>query len=292
MLKFIGKRLIQMFLLFVLFLTAVFFLLNAQPGDITSQFLDPTIPAANRELIAQRLGLDGSLFHQWWSYITNFFKGNLGVSFAHYPRPVMSVIGERLPRTLFLFTFATLLAYLMGFVLGKRIAWNRGNWTEHSITTGGVLLYTVFYPWFALIMILVFASGLGWFPINGFLTPELWRRVEYTGNDVFTILLATLVVAVVASFAVVFVARRQDERQVRAAIKWGGLAVIWVAFAIYWWTHDARTFAADLAHHAILPTVTLALVAFAGVMLLTRSSMLETLGGGLHPHGPCQRPGA
>ena len=104
---------------------------------------------------------------------------------------------------------------------------------------------------------------LGWFPINGFLTPELWRRVEYTGNDVFTILLATLVVAVVASFAVVFVARRQDERQVRAAIKWGGLAVIWVAFAIYWWTHDARTFAADLAHHAILPTVTLALVAFA-----------------------------
>ena len=60
MLKFIGKRLIQMFLLFVLFLTAVFFLLNAQPGDITSQFLDPTIPAANRELIAQRLGSMGA----------------------------------------------------------------------------------------------------------------------------------------------------------------------------------------------------------------------------------------
>lgn len=274
---FIAKRLIQMFFLFVLFLSAVFFLLNAQPGDITSQFLDPTIPAENRQLIAQRLGLDGNLFQQWWTYITNFFTGNLGVSFAHYPQPVMEVVGERLPRTLFLFSFATLLAYLIGFVLGKRIAWRRGGLSEHAVTTGGVLLYTVFYPWFAVIMILVFASWLGLFPINGFLTPELWRNIPYTGNEVFRHMLLTIVIAAVAVIAVLVVGRRMDRPSTRAAVKWGGLGLTAAVFIGYWRLHDARTYAADIAHHAILPTITLALVAFAGVMLLTRSSMLETL---------------
>jgi peptide/nickel transport system permease protein len=275
--KFIGKRLIQMTLLFVIFLTLVFLLLQAQPGDITSQFLNPNIPAEARAQIAERLGLGGSVIDQWWNYITNFFQGNLGVSFGQYPTPVIEVIGERLPRTLFLFSFSTLLAYWMGFVLGKRLAWRRGGWSEHAVTVGGVLLYTVFYPWFAIIMILIFASGLGWFPINGFLTPEFWRNVPYTGNEVFTRLIITISIAALAAAVVVLVAKRQDEHSTARNIKRGGLGVVAVVFGWYWLASPMRPFAADIVHHAILPIITLALIAFAGIMLLTRSSMLETL---------------
>ena len=145
MLKFIGRRLVQMTVLFFLFLSAVFFLLLAQPGDITAQFIDPEIPAEVRQQIAARLGLDGSPLNQWWNYVTNFFRGNLGVSFTQYPRPVIEVIAERIPRTLFLFTLATLLSYFIGFKLGKRLAWRRGGFSEYTVTIGGVLLYTVFY---------------------------------------------------------------------------------------------------------------------------------------------------
>ncbi|MGD2061053.1 MAG: ABC transporter permease, partial [Acidimicrobiia bacterium] len=75
MIKFIAKRLVQMAFLFFLFLSLVFFLLQAQPGDITSQFINPEIPAEIRAQIIERLGLDGSVWNQWWNYVSNFFSG-------------------------------------------------------------------------------------------------------------------------------------------------------------------------------------------------------------------------
>ncbi len=278
MLKFIGRRLIQMVFLFFLFLTLVFFLLQAQPGDITAQFLDPTIPAEVRAQIAERLGLGGSVWTQWWNYITNFATGNLGVSFQQYPRPVIDVIAERIPRTLFLFTFATLLAYVIGFSLGKRLAWRRGGFSEHSVTIGGVLLYTVFYPWFAILMILFFASGLGWFPINGFLTPTFWRNAPYSGNEVFAQMLLSLVVVAVIFLATKWFASRQDERSSARLVRWIGYGFAVGFMVLFWLTkEEMRPFALDIAHHSILPIVTLSLIAFAGTMLLTRGAMLETL---------------
>lgn len=278
MLRFIGRRLIQMAFLFFVFLTVVFFLLLAQPGDITGQFIQPDIPAEVREQIAARLGLDGSPVNQWWNYITNFFRGNLGVSFSQYPRPVMDLIAERIPRTLFLFTLATLLSYFMGFKLGKRLAWRRGGLSEYGVTISGVLLYTVFYPWFAVMMIVLFASRLGWFPINGFLDPELFRSSPFTGNQVFAQLLLSLGLAAAIAACAAILAKRQAERGAAKLIRRGGYMAALASIAVFWWVRDEMApYAWDIAHHAVLPIVTLALVAFAGVMLLTRGSMLETL---------------
>ena len=278
MLKFVAKRLAQMALLFFLFLSIVFFLLQAQPGDITSQFINPQIPAEVRNQILTRLGLDGSIWDQWWSYVTNFLTGNLGVSFAQFPKPVIEVIGERIPRTLFLFTFATLFSYILGFSLGKRLAWRRGGLGEHGITVGGVFLYTIFYPWFAILMILLFASNLGWFPINGFITVETWRGAPYTGNQVFAQLLLSLTISgavvVCGLIAAGKTTERATARLVRRVSYAGGvfaLVAFWVIRADMW------PYALDIVHHTVLPVVTLTLVAFAGTMLLTRSSMLETL---------------
>jgi peptide/nickel transport system permease protein len=278
LLNFVGRRLVQMVFLFFLFLTLVFFLLEAQPGDITAQFLDPTIPAEVRAQLVERLGLDGGVWSRWWNYITNFVTGNLGVSFQQYPRPVIDVIGERIPRTLFLFTFATLLSYVIGFTLGKRLAWKRGGFSEHAITVSGVLLYTVFYPWFAIIMILFFASGLGWFPINGFLNPEFWRNAPYTGNEVFGQMILSLTIAGIVVGFTAWYARRQRERSTGRMVRILGYGSASAFLVTYWLLRgDMRPFALDIVHHSILPIVTLALIAFAGVMLLTRGSMLETL---------------
>lgn len=278
MVKFIAKRLVQMAFLFFLFLSLVFFLLQAQPGDITAQFINPEIPAEIRAQIIERLGLDGSIWNQWWNYISNFFTGDLGVSFSQYPKPVIEVIGERIPRTLFLFTFATLLSYVLGFTLGKRVAWKRGGFSEHTITVSGVFLYTVFYPWFAILMILLFASNLGWFPISGFLTPEFWRNAPFTGNEVFAQLLLSLGIAGLVAVAGVLVSRRFSERSTARTIRRSGYALALATLAGFWLLRpEMRPYAGDIVHHTILPVVTLALIAFAGTMLLTRSSMLETL---------------
>jgi peptide/nickel transport system permease protein len=278
LLKFVAKRLAQMAVLFFLFLSIVFFLLQAQPGDITSQFINPQIPAEVRNQILTRLGLDGSIWDQWWSYVTNFLSGNLGVSFAQFPKPVIEVIGERIPRTLFLFTFATLFSYILGFSLGKRLAWRRGGLGEHGITISGVFLYTIFYPWFAILMILLFASNLGWFPINGFITVETWRGAPYTGNQVFAQLLLSLAISGAVVVCGLIAAGKTTERATARLVRRFSYAGGVLALVAFWVIRaDMWPYALDIVHHTVLPVVTLTLVAFAGTMLLTRSSMLETL---------------
>lgn len=278
MLKFIGGRLVQMAFLFAVFLTLLFFLLQAQPGDISQQFIaNPQIPPEAKELLAARLGLDKPLFQQYLNYMGNFLRGDLGVSFSQYPRPVTEILIERLPRTIVLFFSATVLAYFVGFLLGKYVAWRRGGWNEYPVTIGGVFLYTVFYPWFALLMIWFFAFILGWFPVGKFLDPPEWRNAPAAANAVFNRMIFSVLLASLALFAVWLVARRADEPRTTVKIRrFGGLVVLAV-FVAYWATSAIRPWALDIAHHVVLPVVTLALVVFAGVMLLTRSSMLETL---------------
>jgi peptide/nickel transport system permease protein len=277
-LKFIGGRLAQMALLFVLFLTILFFLLQAQPGDISQQFVgNPSIPPEAKALLADRLGLDKPLFQQYLNYMGNFFKGDLGVSFSQYPRPVTEILIERLPRTIALFFSATVLAYYIGFMLGKIVAWRRGGWNEYPVTIGGVFLYTVFYPWFALLMIWFFAFILGWFPVGKFLDPPEWRNATVTSNSVFLRMILTVVLAAAAAFVVWLVSRRADEPRITARVRRIGWLVVAAGFVAYWAASPIRKYALDIGHHVILPVVTLSLVVFAGVMLLTRSSMLETL---------------
>jgi peptide/nickel transport system permease protein len=277
-LKFIGRRLVQMVLLFIVFLSILFFLLYAQPGDITDQFVaNPSIPPEAQRLLAERLGLDQPLWQQYLSYMGNFFRGDFGVSFSQYPRPVADILVERLPRTIVLFLAATVLAYFVGFLLGKLVAWRRGGAREYVVTIGGVLLYTVFYPWFALLMIWFFSFMLGLTPVGKFLDPEEWRGAPVGSNALFIRIIVTALLASVALFGVWLVSRRADEPRTGKLIRRAGGLVVIGAFLAYWMLNPLRTYAADIGHHLILPVVTLASVIFAGVMLLTRSSMLETL---------------
>jgi peptide/nickel transport system permease protein len=277
MFKYILKRVIQMVLLFVVFLSILFFLLEAQPGDFASQFLDPRIPAENQARIRETLGLDGSLWSRYISFVFNFFKGDLGFSFSRFPKSVWSVMVERIPRTLFLFTIATMLAYWMGFLSGKLLAWRRGGKLEYGITLGGVLLYTVFYPWFALMMIWLWAATLEIVPINQFLDPNFWLSSPFRSVDVFSAMIWSSVLLILGIVVAQIVASKMKEYRTQRIVKWSGRAAVILIFLWYWLPNAMRPYAIDIAHHTVLPVVTLALIAFAGVMLITRGSMLETL---------------
>ena len=128
MTRFLARRLVQMAVLFVVFLTIVWLLLQAMPGDITDTLVgNPDIPREQRIELGSVSGLDEPLHIQYLTYIKNFFQGEMGVSFSRYPQDVSTVIWPHLPRTLVLFLTATLLAFWMGFKSGKLIAWGRGG---------------------------------------------------------------------------------------------------------------------------------------------------------------------
>lgn len=228
--------------------------------------------------IRERLGLDRPLWQQYLTYLVNFFRGEWGVSFSRYPQPVSNVIWAALPRTLVLFLTATLLAFWMGFKSGKLIAWGRGGTTEQTFIVGGVFLQTVFYPWFAIVMMWLFGFYLGWFPIGRFITAQVWQGSPFNANDMFEELIVTAFVA-----ALVYTIGRQVVRRLATSVVWEGrfrslLALVSVGgLVLYWYLHPGRTYAADIVHHLMLPVITLGLVTFGATMLLTRSAMLETL---------------
>ena len=279
MARYLGVRLIQMFFLFLLFLTILFFLINAQPGDISQQFTaDPSIPPEAKQILRERLGIDQPLWGQYTSYIRNVFTLNLGVSFDHYPRTVADILLTALPRTLYLFLTATILAYVVGFQTGKMTAWGRGSLAEKTTMVTSIILFTVFYPWFALLMLWFFGAALDWFPIGKFLDPQKWFDSPYAANDVFNVMLITMflsgaAIGLIAWLTGKYIVEPLTRRRVRRFL-YLGLAV---AMIVFWMVSPMSVYAADIAYHTVLPVTTLTLVFYAAITLLTRSSMLETM---------------
>ncbi len=277
MAKYLLKRLAQILVTLFVFLTLVFFIVNAQPGDVSNFYaLNPDVPPETRERLQDLFGVNEPLWKQYLVHIKNTFTGNFGISFSHYPRSVADVIMERLPRTVVLFMTATALSFYLGFALGKILAWRRGGWFEYTSTVGGVTLYTVFTPWFGLMMIWLFAFKAGWLPIGKFLDPVLWRGAPIDANTVFNQMILTAFVVSIVVFAV-FVITGQRRMGNARIIRIASIALASLAVAGVWISSGTVVFAWDILRHMVLPVVTLTLISFAGTMLLTRNSMLETM---------------
>ncbi len=187
MTAYLVRRVGQILVTLFLFITLAFFLIQAQPGSYASFYaFNPDIPPEAKAKIEAAFGLDKPLWQQYLIHLKNYASGNFGVSFRHYPQSVVDVILERLPRTVMLFLTATVISFYCGFILGKAIAWKRGGILEYTATISGALLFTVFTPWFGLMIIWIFAFKLDWFPLGKFLDPLIWRNATVGANAVFT----------------------------------------------------------------------------------------------------------
>jgi peptide/nickel transport system permease protein len=277
--RYLIIRLVQVVITYFLFLTAVFFLIDAQPGDFGAVYYgNPKMTAAQRKTIRQEMGLDKPAGERYLIWLGNFLKGDLGYSLSEYPRTVGSIILERAPRTLILFLTAAVISFYLGFLAGKLLAWKRGGPLEYISTVGGVMLYTVFTPWFGLMMIWLFAVGLDIFPIGKFITVDLWSKAPLwlTANAlIIPMILVGVVVAVLLLVWNRLIRRFSPNR--RNAAFWIGTAAIVLIPIIGFALSGYGKYALDILIHLALPVITLTLISFAGTMLLTRNSMLETL---------------
>lgn len=283
--KYILNRLAQILITLFIFQTLLFIILTAMPGDVTNRMLNnPDIPPEVVERTRRGLGLDDPVLVQYARWWRNFITGDLGVSFSEYPKPVIGIIKERLPRTLALFLTATLVRFTVGFSMGRILAWQRGGLFEYGSTLIGVMLFTVFTPWFGLMMIFIFGARLRWLPLGKFLDPMLWSPAEIPGlannaskgNYIFGRMLLTATIVVVLWLVLLVVsrklsaARRRQVLPIGTTLLVGGVVGVWALSGIGY-------LAWDIVKHMILPVATVTLVGFGGTMLLTRQTMLETL---------------
>lgn len=247
--KYIIVRLLQILLTLYIYMTLVFAILEAQPGDITQFYVgNPDITPEAREAIKKQLGLDKPILERYAEYLKNFLIGNLGCSFrfgnisdepdpiCREKRPTWDIIKERLPRTLVLFLTYTIVSFYIGFVMGKIIAWRRGAVVEYLSTVVGVVLFTVFTPWFALLLIWIFAVNFNVVPLNQFINPDSWMNVVQVGttacgvgvsctNIVFNYILLWLGGLSIVFGIVYLGSQRLAYRWQQRAIRWGTLAV-------------------------------------------------------------------
>jgi peptide/nickel transport system permease protein len=125
-------------------------------------------------------------------------------------------------------------------------------------------------------MIWAFAFKLGWFPVGKFLDPLVWRGADVSANYVFGNMLLSAAAFITFALLVMLCLKRFGRRVpsvVAFPIVLGGALVIVAAWAL----SGIGGLAVDIVKHMVLPVATLTLISFAGTMLLTRNSMLETI---------------
>ena len=170
---YIFGKLIEISLIFFVIMTALFFLFRLSPGDPISKVVDPMLTPEDMRYLIEQMGLDKPVWEQYVIYLKNLCLGNFGISF-HYGEPVFNIIKERLGWTILLFTSSTILAAFAGVFLGKIAAWNKGSRLDSVMSISALVCYTLFIPWFALLLLWLMGFKLGLFPLGGILSPELW----------------------------------------------------------------------------------------------------------------------
>ncbi|WP_227379215.1 ABC transporter permease [Haladaptatus halobius] len=193
------RRLLQAIPVLLGIVTITFLLTNAIPGDPVQIMLGPSPSAEMVEKIRAQYGLDKPLPVRYVNYLVSVAQGNFGQS-IYYGTPVLTKIMERLPVTLLLmlssFAFALVGAIPLGIVSAKR----RNQPTDHVSRV--VALVGVSTPsfWIGLMLIIIFAYHLKWFPATGLVLP--WTapssvpgassRLDVLQSTVMHLLLPTL----------------------------------------------------------------------------------------------------
>ncbi|MBI1376265.1 MAG: ABC transporter permease subunit [Frankiales bacterium] len=149
-----------------------FFLFRVMPGDPIGLYTRGRNVDAD-QIRALREALDKPLIQQLFEYLKNPFSQ--GVDSVKYSQPVWDVIGPRVWPTLLLVGSATVIATVVGVWLGIRSGWRRGGRFDTVATNVTLVLYSMPEFWFGMIMLIVFAVGVGpipgIFPIGGLSTP-------------------------------------------------------------------------------------------------------------------------
>jgi peptide/nickel transport system permease protein len=167
---YVVGRLLQSAVLLAFIATIGFFIIRTAPGDpVLYLYGAQNISAETLGALRHEWGLDRPLAEQYWTYVTNVGSGNLGYSQVNR-EPVSAILARSVPRTLLLMAPSILLAAVGGVVLGTTACRRLNTAADYIIGAVSMVGYSTPPFWLAILLIVIFASTLGWLPTQGMST--------------------------------------------------------------------------------------------------------------------------
>lgn len=162
---FVIRRLMQSIAVVIVMSLLVFFGVHIV-GDPVYMLINPEADQADIEAAIHALGLDRPVYEQYWYFLVNAFRGDLGTSFI-FGQPALKLIVQRMPATLELAFAALLLSVSVGIPLGVYAGLKPKSPVSKTIMAGSILGFSLPTFWVGLMLIMVFAVMLGWLPSTG-----------------------------------------------------------------------------------------------------------------------------
>jgi len=301
--SYIIARVLLTIPMILLLLSIVFIVIRVMPGDPVALHFERRGSEEAMEEMRRSLGLDKPLYIQYFEYLGGLFRGDFGKSMQDYS-PVGEQIFSAFPATLELAFFSVLIAIVVGILLGVRASRLYNSLQDHSIRAFGIIAYAIPVFFLGMILQLIFAVELGWFPTGLRTRPTmepygLTLYLSEPAGGLVTVLLWSFPVGLIC-WALCFVLLKRKR-----VTLWprGFLLSLLVFFAgLIFWTLATWYFMSTGALHVstglftidsllegnvvkfvealkglCLPSLTLGIVLSGVFIRLTRSNMLETL---------------
>jgi peptide/nickel transport system permease protein len=201
---YIAKRLVLLVIIVFFVSVAAFFLVHLLPGNPAVAILGPNDTPQNAAILNHQLGLDKSLWEQYFIWIGHVFQGNLGQSFTTH-QTTTSILAESFPIDIELIIFSQLMAFALALPMAMTAA-RRPNrlfdQAANSVAFGMLAL-----PPFVIGPVLVLIAAVHWHVFPGPasyvpLTQDFWSNIH-------TMLLPSIVLAL-GSIVVYFRLLRND----------------------------------------------------------------------------------
>jgi peptide/nickel transport system permease protein len=183
--KYALVRLALVVPLIFIVLTMVFLLMRVAPGDPISASLGGHAPQSEIDRIKEELGYNEPLWKQYFEYLGQIARGNLGTTITDR-RPVTDIVRDNGAATLELTFYAMIVAIIVGVTFGLLAGRYRDTWIDGTGRLFGILIYAMPVFFLGLMAQLFFGSYLGWLPTSDRASPIVEATMEsHTG--LFTI---------------------------------------------------------------------------------------------------------
>ncbi len=151
----------------VFILLGIVFLIMRVAGDPVSAILGGHAPQEQIQQIKEQLGLNRPLLIQFFDYLGQLLRGNLGRSLIWGQRPVINEIWDHFPATLELSVCSFIISVIIGIFTGMIAATHPNKPLDHTFRLYGIITYGLFIPWIGIMFQLLFGVYLGLLPIGG-----------------------------------------------------------------------------------------------------------------------------